>query len=263
MHNHVVWFLMYYGILRASIATCFVTISLYLWQTTYAYGDWAVITLFPLSAVLFASHRELLLNMHLAKRRVTWREDAWMMRWLKGGLSSTFWSFVVVIVTVPLLAWQAASMKPDQLPQVTIVFLTASLLFGWLQPAIGKLLQAPFHRYVAINLATLAVLPLVGYGAWQGYHTDPISKDLLNAQLSEVPAVALDGLPRRDGWISQLMAPLQIYESGKLWLASQFPGQRWLAVLVSLDAAVFAFVMGRTAAVVADFLNINNIPAEP
>jgi len=58
------------------------------------------------------------------------------------------------------------------------------------------------------------------------------------------------------------MAPLQIYESGKLWLASRFPEQRWLAVLVSLDAALFAFVMGRTAAMVTDFLNINHIPAE-
>lgn len=253
---------MFYGILRAFIATFFVMMSLYLWRTAYAYGDWGAITLLPLSAVLFVAHRELLLNMHLAKRRVTWREDTWVMRWLSGRLSSTFWSLVVVVVTVPLLAWQAFTMKPERLPQLAVAFLMASLLFMWLQSVIGKHLQAPFHRNVAINLATLAVLPLVVYVAWQGYHTDPIPKDLLNAHLSDVPSVALDGLLRRDGWISQFMAPLQVYESGKLWLASRFPEQRWLAVLVSLDAALFAFVMGRTVAIVTDFLNINHIPAE-
>tara|TARA_R110000787_G_scaffold136062_7_gene248466 strand:+ start:743 stop:1507 length:765 start_codon:yes stop_codon:yes gene_type:complete len=253
---------MFYGFLRAFIATCFVMISLYLWRSAYAYCDWGALALLPLSVVLFVGHRELLLNMHLAKQRVTWREDTWVMRWLSGRLSSTFWSLVVVTLTVPLLAWQSITMKPDRLPQLAVAFLMASLLYIWFQSVFRKHLQAPFHRNMAIHLATLAVLPLVVYAAWQSYYTDPISKDLLNAQLSEVPSVALDDLLRRDGWISQLMAPLQIYESGKLWLASRFPEQRWLAVLVSLDAALFAFVMGRTAAVVTDFLNINNIPAE-
>ena len=212
-----------------------------------------------LSVVLFVAHRDLLLNMHLAKRRVTWREDTWVMGWISGRLSSTFWSLVVVVITVPLLAWQTLTMNAERLPQLAVAFLVASLLFMWLQSVIGKHLQAPFHRNVAINLATLAVLPLVAYTAWQGYHTDPIPKALLNARLSDVPSIALDGLLRRDGLISQLIAPLQVYESGKLWLASRFPEHRWLAVLVSLDAALFALFMGRTAAIVTDFLNISHI----
>jgi len=253
---------MFYGILRAFLATSFVMVSLYFWRTAYAYGDWAAITLLPLSAVLYMAHQELLLNMHLARRRVTWREDTWVMRWISGRLGSAFWSLVVVVVTVPLLAWQAIAMKAERLPQLAVAFLLASLMFTWLQSVIGKHLQAPFHRNAAINLATFAVFPLVVYAAWQGYYTDSIPKELLNAQLSEVPSVALDGLLRRDGWVSQLMAPLQTYESGKLWLAIQFPEQRWLAVLFSLDAALFAFIMGRSAAIVADFLHIKQIPAE-
>ena len=95
---------MSYGILRAFMATGFVMMSLYSWRTAYVHGDWGAITLLPLSAVLFVAHRELLLNMHLARRRVTWREDTWVTRWLTGRLSSTFWSLVFVVVTVPLLA---------------------------------------------------------------------------------------------------------------------------------------------------------------
>lgn len=253
---------MFYGILRAIMATSFIMMSLYLWRTTYLQGDWGAITLLPLSIMLFVAHRDLLRKKHMAMRRVTWRESTWVMRWLSGRLSSTFWSLVLVVVTVPLMAWEAIAMKPERLPQLAVAFLMASLLFMWLQSVIVRHLQLPFHRIVAINLATLAVLPLVIYAAWQGYHTDTIPKNLLNAQLSEVPSVALDGQLRRDGLISQLLAPLQIYESGKLWLASRFREQSWLAVLVSLDATLFAFVMARAAAIVTDFLHIYHIPVK-
>ena len=142
----------------------------------------------------------------------------------------------------------------------------SGVFFGAAKPAVKvpevgtfRQVAAPFHRNMAINVATMAVLPLVVYAAWQGYHNDPIPARLLNAKLSELPLVALEGLPRRDGWLSQVMAPLQVYDSGKLWLAARFPEQRWLAVLVGLDSALFAFVMGRTGAIVTDFLQMRGI----
>ena len=49
---------MFYGFLRAFIATCFVMISLYLWRSAYAYCDWGALALLPLSVVLFVGHRE-------------------------------------------------------------------------------------------------------------------------------------------------------------------------------------------------------------
>lgn len=250
---------MFHGILRAFLTTLFVMISLCLWRTGYAYGDWAALALLPLAIMLFVTHRNLLLAMRLAQRRVIWRPDSFGMRWLSGRLGSTFWALIFVAVTIPLLAWQAVAMRPERLPQLAVAFLLASLLFTALQSPIGRQVAAPFHRNMAINVATMAVLPLVVYAAWQGYHNDPIPARLLNAKLSELPLVALEGLPRRDGWLSQVMAPLQVYDSGKLWLAARFPEQRWLAVLVGLDLALFAFVMGRTGAIVTDFLQMRGI----
>ena len=250
---------MFYGISRAVLTACFVMISLYLWRGAYAFGDWAVIALLPLAVALFVAHRELVLDMHLARRRVMWREDTWAMRWLRGRLSSSFWALVFVVVTVPLLAWQAVAIKAERLPQLALAFLLASLLFTFLQGVVGRYLQAPFHRNAAMNLAVLAMLPLVVYAAWQSYRIDTIPHELLNARLSEVPLVALDSLPRKDGWLSQLMAPMQIYDSGKLWIAGQFPKARWLHVLISLDAALFGFLMARAAVVVTDFLQMHCI----
>ena len=43
---------MFHGILRAFLTTLFVMISLCLWRTGYAYGDWAALALLPLAIVL-------------------------------------------------------------------------------------------------------------------------------------------------------------------------------------------------------------------
>lgn len=247
------------AVLRAVSTTAFILLSLLLWRGAYALGDFGVLALVPLAAVLFLSHRDLLIGIYRARKRVLWRDEAWLSRWLTGRIGATFWALVLVVLAVPLLGWQVLGASPKRLALLGAIFFTTSLLYSWLATRLAREVQPPFERYGAVRVATALVLPFVIVMAWYSFYNEVVPARLLNATLGQVPQIAIEGLPHQTGWIATLMTPLQIYETGKFWLAGQLAGQRWFAVLVSLDAALFGFIMARAAAVTTHFLHIHRI----
>ena len=62
--------------------------------------------------------------------------------------------------------------------------------------------------------------------------------EIRTASLSEAMMHGLQELPRRRGWIAEILAPLYAYEAGKIWVVVQLGSTKWVTILFSLETAL-------------------------
>lgn len=248
--------------LRNSVlGTVLLGLSLYLWSRLYLWSDWAALVLAPLAVMLFVGHLCTNLHLYRARMNVVIRHESSLRVILTGRINATVKAALFVLVAMPLLAWKALSLDVLQAAIFIVLSLVAGLVFVTVQSVLSIHFYQPFVRASAVSisswLVSLVFVPLI---AWANMnlvlHPGAIR---IAGSLADAALYGMQMLPVRRGWIAEALAPLYAYEAGKLWLVVQLHGSRWPAVLFSLDAALFSFVVARISGVLGMLIQSQNL----
>lgn len=164
---------------------------------------------------------------------------------------------------VTLLASQALTATPADAITMLIAFLLSSCTFSSGQKALGRHFHQPFARAVTTSIVTWVVaLPFTLIFALSTWAWATIPGAMLNAGLQEAVQIGLDRLPERGGWIAGVLAIPYGYEATKLWIVVQLRDYPVAGALFSLDAALFSFVLCRSAIVITQFIEAHVAKAQ-
>lgn len=238
---------------RAFIPACIICFSLLIWRIAAPMGASMLILLLPLAWLLFMGHARIAQQSHRAEQQAIWQDRSWGPKILTGRLGAIFGATAFTFAAIILLAWEAATATRDELWVFPAGAVLASAIYLLTRRRLGRELRDPFHRRGAIALATgLGAVPVIAVKAWYVYNVNILPPDLLDATIQKLPRIAWETMPDGSGQLRMLLVPLHLLDTLKLWLAIQYPENRWLSVFVSLDAALFGVVVSRSAALLAD-----------
>ena len=85
-------------------------------------------------------------------------------------------------------------------------------------------------------------VPLVAWVNWS-YVSYPA--ELRDIDLSQAVLLGLQELPRRGGWVSEVLSPLFAYDAIKLWIVLQLGASRLATIIFSIDTALVSFIVAR------------------
>ena len=239
---------------NALAATLLVFLSLFLWRIGYRDSDLAVLALIPMSAVICMGAWPLMLEPWRAKLRVALREDSTMGRILTGRLRAAFLTLVFTCTAVTVLAWRALDSSLDEVVALTCGFVLAATMFAKAQSTLLRHFHTPFARSIATSLTTWTVaLPFTVILAYSTWSSVKMPGMLLDAGFLEAVTIGMDRLPERGGWIAAILSVPYGYEAAKLWIVVALRDYPIVGALFSLDTALIAFVLCRTAIVIAQF----------
>lgn len=149
------------------------------------------------------------------------------------------------------MAWQALSASVFEAVIMLSGFFLASCIFSSAQYLLSLHFQQPFARSFATSLATwIVALPFTIVIAVSTWSWAVIPGAMLDASLQEALQIGLDELPARGGWVSGILAVPYGYESAKLWVVVQLRDYPIVGAFFSFDAALFSFVLCRSAVVI-------------
>lgn len=216
-------------------------------------GASMLILLLPLAWLLFTGHARIARQSHRAEQQAIWQDRSWGPKILTGRLGAIFGATVFTVAAIILLAREAATATRDELWVFPAGAVLASAIYLLTRRRLGRELRDPFDRRGAIALATcLGAVPVIVVQAWYIYNFDVLPSNLSDATIKDLPRISWETMPDGSGQLRMLLLPLHFLDTLKLWLATQYPEKRWLAVFVSLDAALFGIVVSRSAALLAD-----------
>lgn len=234
-----------------------ITLSLYLWRVFYPMTDWAVLALMPLMALLFTGSMRTSLAVYRAIIKAAVWGDSKLLRLMTGGLRAIFGATVFLLVAVPLLAFHAISSTYPEFLLIAFLCFVAAVLFAGAERTLLQHLTPPFARSVALSVAVvIAVVLFIPVLAWVNWNFTPQPGEIQDANLQEALMLGIDQLPKRRGWVAELLTPFYALVYGKLWLAVQREAPRWLLVWYSVDAALVSFVAARASAVLMSLVQI-------
>ncbi len=254
---------MHRSLQNAFAATALTGLSLYVWRIAYISSDWAGLALIPLALVISAGFWPLTLDPWRARLNLALREDSSLRKFLTGRIRAVFLSAIFTFVAVTLMAWQAICASITD----AAIMITAFLLSAWIFSS-GKHLplrhfHQPFGRALAASLATwMVALPLtliIALSTW-AWATQPGA--MRDAGFQDALQIGLDKLPARGGWIVGILAVPYGYEAAKLWVVVQLREYPIVGALFSLDAALFSFVLCRSAIVISQFIEAHIMKAQ-
>ena len=239
----------------AAAATILSGLSLFVWREGYQYSDWAALALVPTALVILIGVWSLTLQPWRAKLHIALREDSPLGKLLTGKLRAHFVSGVFTFITITLLAWQALVASMAEASILVIAFFLSAVLFSAGQNVLVVHFHQPFARSIATFAGTwLVALPLIPVIAWITWRWGNMPGEILNAGINEAMFRGLGRLPDRGGWIGTILSIPSGYEAAKLWIVIQLKDYPIVGRLFSLDAALFAFVLCRSAVVIAHFV---------
>lgn len=242
-------------VLPAFAATLLVTVSLYLWQLAYVWTDWAALALLPLATVIGTGIWPLVRDPWRARLLIMLRPDSILGRWLTGWLRATVITVVFTFVTVTLLAWQALILDAVGAVLFLSAFLLSACLFASGQNWLLRHFYQPFARSFATTAVTwLVALPFTLILAFATWSSAMMPGAILQADLPGAVQIGLQNLPERGGWIAYLLAIPYGYEAAKIWAVVQLRDYWIFGVLFSIDAALYSFVLCRSAIVITQFI---------
>ena len=218
--------------------------SLWLWRYCYALSDWAALLLLPLTALLLRA--AFLLAAELNRRRLAHMLDPaspWA-RLLNGRIMAAFTSMAYVTVAILLLAWQSLLAGYWEWVSYISLSLVAALLYAWLIRFSRKHFQQPFDRHLVIRFGALVLTVVaIPFLTWVNFTLVDYSAAILQQDLQGAVMAGFDALPNREGWLTELLAPLFALDALKLWLATREQVSGWATFAYSVDAAVFGFII--------------------
>lgn len=223
-------------------------------------GASMLILLLPLAWLLLTGHARIARQSHRAGQQAIWQDRSWGPKILTGRLGAIFGATAFTVAAIILLAWEAATATRGELWVFPVGAVLASAIYLLTRRRLGRELRDPFHRRGAIALATcLGAVPVIAVKAWYVYNVDILPPNLLDANIQSLPRIAWETMPDSSDQLRIILVPLHFLDTLKLWLAIQYPENRWLSVLVSLDAALFGIVVSRSAALLADRIMPNAV----
>ena len=205
--------------------------------------------------VIWAGCFPLMLNPWRARLRVALRQESPLAKLLTGKLRAFILSGIFTFVSVTLLAWQAWSAPLSDIPVLAAAFFISAALFSSCQNVLLSHIHQPFARSVATSVVTwLVAVPFAIAIAWATWAWAKIPGEMIDGTLYGSVIARLSDLPDRGGWIAAILAVPSAYEAAKLWAAVQLRDYPLVGILFSVDAALFAFVLCRSAVVIALFI---------
>ena len=240
-------------------ATALIGLSLYLWRIAYEFGDWAIITLFPLAAFICLGSWTLALAPWKARLKITLRDDSRFSRFLTGKMRAGLLAFAFTFIGVTLLAWQALQASPLKAGIMLALVFIAGSIFSVGERFFERHFHQPFARAISVSAATwLVALPFFFIIAYVVWAWEQLPGPLLDASFAEAIQIGINELPNRRGWLAEILAIPFAYESVRIWVAVQLKDYPLIGVLFSMDAALFSFVLARTGIVVTQVLQSQN-----
>jgi len=248
---------------NALASTALTMLSLYLWRIAYISTDWAVLALIPLAFAIVAGLWPLVLKPWRARLHIALRPESSLGGFLTGRLRAIFISGAFTIVAVILLAWQALSVSIPEAAIILAAFFLSACLFATGQTLLLRHFQQPFARSIATSVVTWTVaLPFTLIIALSTWALAPIPGKMLDAELMDALLIGLGNLPERGGWIAAILALPYGYEATKIWAVVQLRDYPIVGAVFSLDAALFSFVLCRSAIIITQFVE-THIMKEP
>lgn len=243
-------------------ATASAGLLLYLWRLAFDSTDWAVLALVPLAIVIARGIWPLTLDPWRAKLNLALREESVLQYYLTGKIRAAFLSILFTFAAVFLLAWLALNISIHQSAIILAAFFLAASLYSWGQHLLSHHLHQPFARVFATSVVTwLVAVPLTIIIARWTWSIALMPGAILDASFQDAVQIGLNELPARGGWIADLLALPNAYAAAKLWAVVQLRDYQIVSVLFSIDAALFSFVLCRSAIIISQFIDLYIIKA--
>ncbi len=242
----------------AFVSTILAVLSLALWRIAYVWTDWAIIAMVPFGIVIAYGTWSLIIEPWRANLHLVVRQESTLAGFLTGRIRAYFISVVFTVVVITALAWQALNASWPEALIMSCAFFLSACCSSIFENKFSKHFYQPFNRSMAASAASWGVSSIffLFYAAWVwGLKRNP--GELLEVEtLQEVMAKAINVLPAREGWVTAVLSYLASYENLKLWLVVKLRDYPFLGVLYSFDAALFAYVLCRSAVVSAFLVKV-------
>lgn len=243
---------------NASTATALAGFSLFLWKSFYQFSDLAIVFLIPLAMLIGFGFWGLTIDIWRAWLNVALRDSSRLRMFLAGRLRAAILTVVFTCTAILLLAWQAILVSLLEASILLIAAFLSACVFGAAQNFLMRNFHDPFARTVAVTFATWSVaLPLIFIIGLTTWAWTPIPGEMVDASYTEALEISLNDLPRTDGWIASVLALPSGYQFTKLWIVLQLRDYPIVGWLFSLDAALFGFVLCRSAIVATFFIDVH------
>ena len=233
-----------YDFLAAGQSATVIFLSLWLWRYCYALSDWAALLLLPMAALLLRA--TFLLAAEVNRRRLAHMlipASPWT-RLLSGRIMAALSSVAYVAAAIVLLAWQSLQAGYWEWVSYICLSIVAALLYAYLLRIARTHFQQPFDRHLAIRFGSLVLtLMAIPCLTWVNFSLVDYSGAILQQDLQSAVMAGFEQLPGREGWLSELLAPLFALDALKLWLATREQVSGWATFAYSIDAAVFGFIV--------------------
>jgi hypothetical protein len=239
----------------ALVVTLLPAVLLWLWKLTYVFSDWAAIWLLCIAAMIFLGNWWVTIDRWKAERGIVLRSGSWLAGWLTGRIGAFLSSTLLVLLLVPVLAWNALTMSGAEiLVSLALVFASA-WLFLWIQSFLARHFIPPFDRIFATGpSAWMVALPFSVILFFVTWYAQSIPEEMLTADFSVTLRSGLGELPERRGWIAEILALGYAFDASKIWLVVQMRDYPLIAILFNLDMALFGFLAARASVVMTHFV---------
>ena len=197
-------------------STILLAFPLFLWRGFHGATDWAILLLLPLAWMLFSGFRKPLSATLKARSRLESRSGSPASVFSTGSVSSTAFSLLFVVVTVPILALHALRAGPWILLTMLVLCVTSSAFVICAQSRLAPCWKEPFatSRGVALGswLSSVLFFPFL-----------MVLDSILPANECRFPALVWkwSGFinPFRSapevGWVTSILEPLFMIECTK------------------------------------------------
>lgn len=234
--------------LNVCMAVAALFLPLYLWRITYPVSDWAVLALLPLLLMLFFENLSFSTVIFQARLRAAIKTESPFKSILSGRITAYLGTVSFVVISIPLLAWQALVSSPLEIFILIALSIFSGALFISLKSRLLSHFHYPFADAIAILFgAVIAGVTFTLIMAWINLNFVNYPGEIRTASLPEAIMQGLQDLPRRRGWIAEVLAPLYAYEAGKIWAVVQLGSSKWVTILFSLETALVSFVFARAS----------------
>ena len=225
------------------------TIPLYLWRIFYPNTDWAALFLVPLALMLFLGFGKPLAAMLQARLAAMILSGSWISKFMTGRIWAVIHSCVFLAVTVLILAWQALSASNLIAFLLVVLCLAASGMALGVRSWLEHHLHDPFSTWHGTSLgAFIAGMIFIPILAWITWNYVPFPGEFRTLGFWEAVQFGVaDQLPRRRGWIAEILALPFAIESAQLWLIAKDGTVVWVTVLYSLYLALVALTVARAS----------------
>jgi hypothetical protein len=225
-------------------------LTLYIWRIAYPWSDWASLGFIPLTLILFFGHMVHSVEIYRARLHTAIRVESSLSSILTGNIWAILRTFTLLLVAIPLMAWQALVSEIHETITLFVLCLFSGGLFSFLKLRISSHFHNPFSDMFAISSGTWIIaiifIPII---AWMNFGYTSHAGENLTADLTEAVMLRLKDLPLRQSSIAEILAPMYAYEAAKLWIVVQLGESKWAVVLFSLDTALISFIFARVSIV--------------